>query len=75
MHETMMTYFQVDAKDEMREKSEDFFKFFGEFFKQLEQSLPKEEKKRKGAANTRTATQGKPMGGGQHDMNAHFAEM
>lgn len=43
-------YYGVDAKDEMREKSEIFFKVFQEFFRICEKSLPPEAKKTKAKA-------------------------
>ena len=45
-HLKLCDFYGVDAKDEMREKSENFFKVFQEFFKLTEKSLPPEEKKK-----------------------------
>lgn len=42
----MTAYFGIDKNDEMNDKSEDFFKIFQAFFKQVENSLPKEVKKK-----------------------------
>jgi len=41
----MTAYFGIDKNDEMNDKSEDFFKVFQSFFKQVENSLPKPTKK------------------------------
>lgn len=40
----------LEKNDEQRDKSEDFFKFYQDFFKKIEANLPKEEKKKKGGA-------------------------
>lgn len=45
-HAYMCGFFGIDKNDEMNEKSEDFFKVFQAFFKQIENSLPKEVKKK-----------------------------
>ena len=44
-HAYMTAYFGIDKNDEMNDKSEDFFKVFQSFFKQVENSLPKPTKK------------------------------
>ena len=49
-HLMLCDFYGVDAKDEMREKSETFFKVFQEFFKLCEKALPPEPKKVKGKA-------------------------
>ena len=46
-HQDMCTFFMIEKTDDMYEKSEDFFKIFQGFFKQMQQNLPKEEKKKK----------------------------
>ena len=48
-HLKLCDFYGVDAKDEMREKSENFFKVFQEFFKLCEKALPPEEKKKPAA--------------------------
>lgn len=45
-HKFMMEYFMIDKNDEMNDKSESFFHFFQTFFRQVEQALPPEEKKK-----------------------------
>jgi spermidine synthase len=45
-HKTICDFYGVDPKDEMRDKSENFFKLFAEFFKLCEKSLPAIEKKK-----------------------------
>ena len=42
----MCDYFGLEKNDEMREKSEEFFKVFQSFFKQMDASMPKIEKKK-----------------------------
>lgn len=49
-HKEICDFYDIDAKDEMREKSEPFFKLFGEFFKLCEKSLPTPPKKSAWAA-------------------------
>lgn len=44
-HKSTCDFYDVDAKDEMRDKSETFFKTFGDFFKICEKSLPPPVKK------------------------------
>ena len=66
-HEFMCNFWGVDKNDEMRTKSDDFFKMFTDFLKQIVKALPKEEKKRPGAA--------KKQGYGQGGMNPMMAEM
>ena len=45
-HAYMCAFFGLDKNDECHEKSEDFFKIFQGFFKQIEASLPKIERKK-----------------------------
>lgn len=49
-HTKLCDFFQVDAKDDKRDSTSDFFQFFKNFCKDIENNLPKEEKSRKGAA-------------------------
>jgi len=42
----MCDYFGLEKNDDMREKSEEFFKVFQSFFKQMDASMPKLEKKK-----------------------------
>ena len=42
----MTAYFGIEKNDEMNDKSEEFFKVFQSFFKQIEQAMPKVEKKK-----------------------------
>jgi hypothetical protein len=42
----MCDYFGLEKNDEMRDKSEEFFKTFQSFFKQMDASMPKLEKKK-----------------------------
>jgi len=42
----MCDYFGIDKTDEMRDKSEEFFKVFQTFFKQIDSAMPKLEKKK-----------------------------
>ncbi len=51
-HLFMTNFYGVEKGDEMNEKSEDFFKIFQNFFKQIENSLPKQEKKKAPPAKT-----------------------
>ena len=52
----MTAFFGIDKNDEMNDKSEEFFKIFQLFYKQMEQALPKEEKKK--ATKGKTAVKG-----------------
>ena len=45
-HTQICDFYGLEAKDEMRDKSENFFKLFQEFFKLCEKSLPPPEKKK-----------------------------
>ena len=45
-HTQICDFYGVDPKDEMREKSELFFKLFQEFFKLCDKSMPPPEKKK-----------------------------
>ena len=45
-HIFMCDYFGLEKNDEMREKSEEFFKVFQSFFKQMDASMPKIERKK-----------------------------
>lgn len=45
-HTQICDFYGVDAKDEMRDKSENFFKLFQEFFKLCAKSMPPPEKKK-----------------------------
>lgn len=45
-HTFMCDYFGLEKNDEMRDKSEEFFKTFQSFFKQMDASMPKLEKKK-----------------------------
>ena len=47
-HTFMTGYFNLPPTDELNDKSEEFFKIFQSLFKQIEQALPKIEKKRSG---------------------------
>lgn len=39
-HKYMTAYYGVDPKDDMVDKSEEFFKVFQHFFKNIDQSVP-----------------------------------
>ena len=43
----MCDYFGLETNDEMRGKSEEFFKTFQSFFKQMDASMPKIDAKKK----------------------------
>ena len=49
-HSKLCDFFQLEAKDEKRDSSDEFFKFWKQFVKEIESNLPKEEKKRAGAS-------------------------
>ena len=49
----MTAYFGIEKNDEMNDKSEEFFKVFQAFFKQIEQAMPKVEKKKTAGANAK----------------------
>jgi formin 2 len=49
-HKFMIEYFGIEKNDEMNDKSEEFFKVFQNFFRQIEQALPKEKPKGKALA-------------------------
>lgn len=66
----MTAYFGIEKNDEMNDKSEEFFKVFQAFFKQIEQALPKEQKKKAAPAKTGLKAGG-PGGAG----NALMAEL
>jgi hypothetical protein len=46
----MCGFMGIEKNDEMNEKSEEFFKIFQSFFKQIENSLPKQQSKKPPAA-------------------------
>ena len=50
--EKLCDFFTVEAKSEMRLSTLDFFTFFKRFSKEIEDSMPKEERKRAGAGKT-----------------------
>ena len=47
---TMCDFFQIEPKSELRESTKDFFDFFKKFAKDIEESIPKAERRRVGAA-------------------------
>ena len=49
-HQHMMKYFNIEKSNDMNDDSTIFFKFFLDFFKKCEQSLPPKEKGLKTAA-------------------------
>jgi len=57
--EWLYGYVRLDKDSKLRESVE-FFKFFKDFFKVVDDNIPKEMKKRGGG----TAKRGAPMGGG-----------
>lgn len=63
--EKLCDFFQLDIKDDKRKSTADFFIFYKKFLKEIEDGLPKEEKKRAGGKRTTTTAlpAGKPMGG------------
>lgn len=46
-HAQICDFYGIDSKDEMRDKSENFFKLFAEFLKLCEKSLPAPDRKKK----------------------------
>lgn len=48
-HTKLCDFFQLEAKDEKRESSDEFFKFWKQFAKEVETNIPAPEKKRAGA--------------------------
>ena len=69
-HAFMCNFYGIDKNDEAVKKAELFFKTFVEFLNNVIKSLPKEEKKRPGAAG------GKPkVGYGSGGVNPMMAEM
>ena len=58
--EKLCDFFTIEPKNDLRSSSQDFFMFFKRFCKEIEDALPKEEKKRAGAgAATKTQVGGK----------------
>ena len=45
----MCEFFQIEPKSELRESTTDFFIFFKRFAKEIEDSLPKMDRRRAGA--------------------------
>lgn len=45
----MCEFFQIEPKSELRESTTDFFIFFKRFAKEIEDSLPKTDRRRAGA--------------------------
>jgi hypothetical protein len=66
----MCNFYGVDKNDECNKKAELLFKIFVDFMKCVEKALPKEEKKRPGAAANKPK-----VGGYGSGMNPMMAEM
>ena len=64
LHDTLCDYYLIDKSDDLRKSSNDFFGMWKEFFKQIDNALPKEEKR------TLKPNKSKLGGGGQQDQMA-----
>ena len=63
VHVEACTFFLFAKSDDKVEKSEEFFKFFTDYFEQIYKSLPKEEKKKKAPARAGAKAAEKKIGG------------
>jgi len=70
-HIEMCQFFGIDKNDECMEKSEDFFKIFVNFVKQVEAAIPK-GKKKKATGGKPVANNAKPGPGGVNPLMAEL---
>ena len=69
-------FYMIDKSDEKASKSDEFFKFFIQFFDQVVKAMPKEEKKRPaGGANKADGNRKHQIGQKVVGMNNLVAEL